>query len=114
MEIHTISWHLPVVFAPFKQVFAQEDRDAAGHELSELHEKGSTEMFLSPIIFGWAKAHPEDPQVPEALHRLVVVTRYGCRNGDPAIGKISKAAFDLLHKQYPKDRWTAQTPYWFQ
>ncbi len=114
LEIHSIAWRLPVVFAPLKQVFAQEDRDARSHELSELHKKGSTEMFLAPIIFKWAKAHPDDPQVPEALHRLVVVTRYGCRNGDPAIGQISRAAFDMLHKQYPKDRWTAQTPYWFQ
>jgi hypothetical protein len=52
--------------------------------------------------------------VPEALHRLVVVTRYGCRNGDASIEQISKAAFDLLHKQYPKSQWTAQTPYWFK
>jgi hypothetical protein len=111
---NSISWRLPVMFAPLKQVFSQEDRDAAGHELSELREKGSTEMFLAPIIFSWAKAHPDDPQVPEALHRLVVVTRYGCRNGDPAIGQISRTAFDLLHKQYPKNRWTLQTPYWFQ
>ncbi len=114
LEIHSIAWRLPVVFTPLKQLFAQEDRDAARRELGELHEKGSTEMFLAPIIFNWAKAHPDDPQIPEALHRLVVVTRYGCRNGDPAIGQISRAAFDLLHKQYPKDRWTAQTPYWFQ
>jgi hypothetical protein len=113
-EIHSISWRLPVVFAPLKQVFSQQDRDVASHELSELHEKGSTEMFLAPIIFRWAKAHPNDPQVPEALHRLVVVTRYGCRNGDAASGQISRTAFDLLHKQYPKNRWTAQTPYWFQ
>jgi hypothetical protein len=113
-EIHSISWRLPVVFEPLKQVFPQEDRDVASHELSELHEKGSTEMFLAPIIFRWAKAHPDDPQVPEALHRLVVVTRYGCRNGNAATGQISRAAFDLLHKQYPKSRWTAQTPYWFQ
>jgi hypothetical protein len=114
LEIHSISWRLPVVFAPLKQVFSQDDRDAASHELSELHEKGSTEMFLAPIIFSWAKAHPNDPQVPVALHRLVVVTGYGCRNANAATGQISRAAFDLLHKQYPKNRWTAQTPYWFQ
>jgi hypothetical protein len=113
-EIHSISWHLPVVFAPLRQVFSQDDRDVASHELRELHEKGSTEMFLAPIILGWAKAHPNDPQVPEALHRLVVVTRYGCRNGDAVSGQISKTAFDLLHYQYPKNQWTAQTPYWFK
>jgi hypothetical protein len=113
-EIPSISWRLPVVFTPSKAVLSQEDRAIAGHEISELHEKGSTEMFLAPIIFAWAKTHPDDPQVPEALHRLVVVTRYGCRSGDPSSGQISKAAFDLLHKQYPNNPWTAQTPYWFK
>jgi hypothetical protein len=114
LEIHSVAWRLPVVFAPLKQVFSQEDRDAASHELSELHEKGTTEMFLAPIIFAWAKTHPDDPQVPQALHRLVMLTRYGCRNGYPSSGQISKAAFHLLHKQYPKSQWTAQTPYWFE
>jgi hypothetical protein len=114
VEIQTISWRLPVAFTPSNEVFSQEDRDMARHEVSELHEKGSTEMFLAPIIFAWAKAHPDDPQVPQALHRLVVVTRYGCRNGDASTEQISKAAFDLLHKQYPKSQWTAQTPYWFK
>jgi hypothetical protein len=114
LEIHSIAWRLPLVFPPLKPVFSQEDRDAARHEIGELHEKGTTEMFLAPIIFAWAKTHPEDPQVPQALHRLVMLTRYGCRNGDPSSGQISKAAFDLLHKQYPKSQWTAQTPYWFE
>jgi hypothetical protein len=114
LEINSIAWRLPVVFAPLKPVFSQEDRHAASHELRELHEKGTTEAFLAPIIFAWTKAHPDDPQAPQALHRLVVLTRYGCRNGDPSSGQISKAAFDLLHKQYPKSQWTAQTPYWFE
>jgi hypothetical protein len=113
-ENDSIAWHLPVMFTPSKQVFSPEDREVASHELSQLHEKGSTEIFLAPIIFAWAKAHPNDPQVPEALHRLVVVTRYGCRNGDAVSGQISKSAFDLLHNQYPKNQWTAQTPYWFK
>jgi hypothetical protein len=111
---NSISWRLPVVFTPSAEVLSREDRDMARHEVSELHEKGSTEMFLAPIIFAWAKAHPDDPQAPQALHRLVVVTRYGCRNGDASTGQISKAAFDLLHKQYPDSQWTAQTPYWFK
>jgi hypothetical protein len=110
----SIAWHLPVVFVPSTDVLSQKDREIASHEVSELHAKGSTEMFLGPIILAWAKAHPDDPQVPQALHRLVVVTRYGCRNGDASIERISKAAYDLLHKQYPKNQWTAQTPYWFK
>ena len=111
---NTIAWHLPVIFSPSKQALSQEDLDAASREIGQLHEKGSTEAFLAPIIMGWAKAHPDDAQVPQALHRLVMVTRYGCRNGDPSTGQISKAAFDVLHNQYPKDPWTARTPYWFK
>lgn len=110
---NSISWRLPVVFTPSKDVLSRDDVDTAAREIAELRKKGSTEMFLAPIVFSWAKAHPSDPKVPEALHRLVMVTRYGCRNGDPAIGKISKAAFDLLHENYPKSPWTMQTPYWF-
>ncbi len=98
---------------PLNEVLSQEDCDVASHEVSELHEKGSTKTFLALIIFAWAKTHPEDPQVPQALHRLVVATRYGCRNGAFS-GQISKAAFDLLHKQYPENQWTAQTQYWFK
>jgi hypothetical protein len=110
----SISWHLPVAFMPSTDVLSQQDRDAASREVSALNAKGSTEKFLAPIIFAWAKAHPDDADVPQALHRLVVVTRYGCRNGDASSAQISKAAFDLLHKQYPKSPWAAQTPYWFK
>ncbi len=114
VDNNSISWRLPVVFEPSTGVLSPKDREIASHQVSELHEKGSTEMFLAPIILAWAKSHPDDPQVPQALHRLVVVTRYGCRNGDASTGRISKAAYDLLHKQYPKNQWTAQTPYWFE
>ena len=114
VDNNSISWRLPVVFTPSTGVLSQKDREIASHEVNELHDKGSTEMFLGPIILAWAKEHPDDPQVPQALHRLVVVTRYGCRNGDASTGRISKAAYDLLHKQYPKNQWTAQTPYWFE
>jgi hypothetical protein len=113
-ENRSISWRLPVRFAPSTDVLSQKDRDIARHEVGELNQKGSTEAFLAPIFFAWAETHPNDPQVPQALHRLVVVTRYGCRNGDPSSGQISKTAFDLLHKQYPKSPWTAQTPFWFK
>jgi hypothetical protein len=113
-EHSSVSWHLSAAFTPSDEVLSRQDREVAARESSQLHEKGSAEMFLRPIIFNWAKAHPTDPQVPQALHRLVMVTRYGCRNGDPEIGQISKTAFDILHKQYPKSTWTAQTPYWFK
>jgi hypothetical protein len=59
----------------------------------------------------WAKAHPDDPRVPEALHLAVRATRYACSDSD--MGDYSKQAFTLLHTRYPKSKWAALTPYWF-
>lgn len=109
----TVSWRLPAVFTPGETVISQQERRTAETEIDKLRQVGSAQSFLAPIIFGWAKAHPDDPLVPQALHRLVAIVRYGCRNNDPSNGRISKTAFDLLHKRYPKSEWTAKTPYWF-
>jgi hypothetical protein len=46
---------------------------------------------LASVVLPHATAHPDDPDVPEALHRLVRVTRYA-REGNPT---VSKAAFTL-------------------
>ena len=59
----------------------------------------------------WAGAHPDDPRVPRALHMAVLASRY--RFDDKETGKLSKQAFDLLHKRYPKSEWTAKTKYWY-
>lgn len=66
--------------------------------------------FFAESVFPWAAAQPQDPRVPEALHRLVVSTRWAC---GPGFGAISKRAFDLLHRRYPTSPWTEKTPYWF-
>jgi hypothetical protein len=57
-------------------------------------------------VLEWAEHHADDPRVPEALHRLVDSKR--------AAGDISQAAFQLLHRRYPKSQWATKTPYWFQ
>jgi hypothetical protein len=58
----------------------------------------------------WARAHPDDPRVPEALHLAVRTTRY--TNGAHTT-TFPKQAFVLLHTKYPKSPWTAATPYWY-
>lgn len=71
----------------------------------------SAPLELGRRVLAYADAHREDPDVPEALHHIVRATRYGCR--DVSYGEISKAAFDRLHRRYPKSEWTDATPYWF-
>jgi hypothetical protein len=97
---------------PSHEALTEADRSAATGELRLIAEAGAAQSFLAPIIVAWARAHPEDVRVPEALHRLVRMTRFGCR-GVAGNGGISRAAFDLLHTRYAGSEWTRRTPYWF-
>ncbi|MBM3813703.1 MAG: hypothetical protein FJW20_18920 [Acidimicrobiia bacterium] len=53
-----------------------------------------------------------DPRAPEALHRTVYATRYGCP--DTHNGEISQSAFQLLHRHWPNSEWAKKTPYWYK
>lgn len=83
----------------------------AQQEWRKLSVIGAAPMYFAPVVLSWAKAHPDDPRVPEALHYFVRATRYGCV--DKSIGPYSRQAFDLLHKKYPASEWTKKTQYWY-
>jgi hypothetical protein len=92
--------------------FLDAARQQTGREeKARLAALGTGPNWLSAQALEWAKAHPEDPSVPEALHLAVRTTRYGCT--DEGTAKLSKAAFQLLHKNHPKSDWTKKTPHWF-
>jgi hypothetical protein len=88
------------------------DRAEAARELRELVDLGPAPDYLSKQAVAWGKMHPEDPRVPEALALAVKSTRYGCT--DQETGALSKAAFELLHRRYPKSSWAEKTKYWFK
>ena len=96
---------------PVPGFLSAEERAARDNELQQLASQEGAPVFLGQKALDWAKAHPDDPRVPEALHLVVHATRYGCHS--ELIGEYSKAAFDLLHMQYPKSDWAKRTPYWF-
>jgi hypothetical protein len=85
---------------------------AANREYATLASFGAAPNYLCREVIAWATTHPSDPRVPEALHLAVKTTRYGCT--DKQTGKWSKSAYDLLHRRYPGNTWTKQTPYWFK
>ncbi len=87
------------------------EREAGEREWRKLSAIGAAPLYFAPAVLDWAKAHPDDSRVPEALHYFVRSTRFGC--GDNSIGPYSRKAFDLLHRKYPKSEWTKKTPYWF-
>jgi hypothetical protein len=80
-------------------------------ELVKLSALQPGPVWLARQTLTWAKTHPDDPRIPEALHFAVRVTRYGCYRAD--VTPYSHEAFTLLHRRYPKSEWTARTPYWF-
>jgi hypothetical protein len=87
-------------------------RAAAAKEDATLNAFGAAPNYLCRQVVEWATKNPGDPRVPEALHLAVKTTRYGCT--DKQTGRWSKAAYDFLHRRYPNNQWTKQTPYWFK
>jgi hypothetical protein len=99
--------------APGSAAFLSADRDAGEKEAEKILEAEPWEAtYLARQTLDWARKHPDDPRVPEALHRSVMASYYRCT--DENTGKYSKQAFDLLHRQYPKSPWTERTPYWYR
>ncbi len=88
-----------------------DERHTASDELSRIRKCRSSVGYLNKEALTWAKAAPNDPRMPEMLHRAVQGSRYGCEDED-ATAPV-KAAFTYLHKHYPKSPWTKRTKYWF-
>jgi hypothetical protein len=87
------------------------DAETARKQLQSLSAVASFSTHVGREALTFARSHPEDPRVPEALHRVVTASRYRC--GDDQTGTVSRAAFNLLHRKYPKSEWTNRTKYWF-
>jgi hypothetical protein len=101
-----------LVFSTPLPAFLERDSDKAAEEIARLEKRGNAAEFLGRIVLSWAKDHPEDPRVPEALHYVVVATHFGC--ADIRTPEISDAAFRILKRNYPQSEWAKRTPYWYR
>ena len=90
---------------------SQMEIKEAGAVMKQMEALEPGPIYLGRAVLSWAKSHPDDLRVPEALHRVVKATRYGCRR--ESYGDLSKEAFQLLHNRYPSSPWTAQTRNWY-
>lgn len=84
---------------------------SAAEEQSKLASLGESSTFLARRAVEFANKNMTNPNTPEILHLAVRATRYGCRDNNTL--KFSKAAFDILHKRFPRSEWTKKTPYYF-
>jgi hypothetical protein len=87
------------------------DREAAKKEVAALAKLGTGPTWLGFEAAQVAKLLPKDPRSPEVLHLAVRATRFGCKDGKTT--DASKAAFQVLHRQYPGSSWAKSTPYYF-
>jgi hypothetical protein len=72
---------------------------------------GESSTFLAKTAVEFANKNMTNPSTPEILHLAVRSTRYGCKDANTL--RYSKAAFDILHKRFPRNEWTKKTPYYF-
>lgn len=98
----------PQLYPPF---VSAEERATAEKEGEEFTSLDTAMSVLTERVISRVKAHPEDKRLPEALHLVIVYARYGCT--DEETRKLSKQAFQLLHKKYPGSDWARKTKYWY-
>lgn len=80
-------------------------------EQKKIAAVGDSSTFLAKTAVDFANKNISNPSTPEILHLAVRSTRYGCKDANTL--RYSKAAFDILHKRFPRSEWTKKTPYYF-
>jgi len=88
------------------------DRETAKRENAKLAATGSGPDYLIAESMRYARAHPEDPRVPEALHGALRAQRYGCVTAKTAAA--AEQAWRYLWRRYPKSPWTRKSNYNFE
>ena len=90
---------LRAVTTPIEPAFlSSQERQQAVDEHARLAALDSGSNEIGRRVLEWARRHPEDPRVPESLHRVVRGLKVGCST--EATAAISRAAFQLLHRRY--------------
>jgi len=105
----------PVVSSRMHTGFLEKtEQSAAVQERNKLNELPGGVAWLGRRAIAYVKEHPADKNGAEALGLTVRATRFGCYLQQPDEQKaVSKEAFQMLHRLYPRSVWTDQTPYYY-
>ena len=106
---------------PIPAYISPEQEAQASAEYQRLQQLPDSVALIGQRVLLYANAHPDDPRVPEALALIVRASRYACQTWNPdgsggntsAYTPVSKAAFLMLHRRYPKSPWTLKTRYYY-
>ncbi len=96
----------------------KQQQQVGNSEYERLIQLPHAAALLGQRVIDYAKAHPADPEIPEALALTVRATHLSQGWSDYASGNaknsaVSKAAFELLHTRYPKSPWAVKTRYYY-
>jgi hypothetical protein len=102
----------PVVHAEF---LTPQQEQLAATEAARLNKLPQGVVWLGQRTIAYVKAHPQDKDAAEALALTVRATHFGCSGDSDLDGQkaISKTAFEMLHKMYPKSAWALKTKYYY-
>ncbi len=97
--------------ADYPNFLTAAQRTESESEQNKIVTMGESATFLARRAVEFANKNMTHPNTPEILHLAVRSTRYGCKDLNTL--KFSKAAFDILHKRFPRSEWTKKTPFFF-
>ena len=106
---------------PIPAFMPSDELVGADAEYQRLQQLPDSVVVIGQRVIDYAKDHPTDPQVPEALALVVRAGHYACETWTPnpsadaksAYTPVSKSAFELLHHNYPKSPWALKTRYYY-
>jgi hypothetical protein len=105
---------MPVPNVGFLPADALSRADAEYQQLQQLPD---SVVVIGQRVMDYAKAHPDDPNIPEALALVVRAGHYACQpysgSDKSEYTPVSKAAFELLHRRYPKSPWALKTRFYY-
>jgi hypothetical protein len=108
----SLLYTVPTPRIPFPSFVTDAERTTADQERLALMAIGDARDYIAAQTLEWAKARPADPNVPEALARVIDGWRWNCGSDDK--WPMARDAFNLLHRRYPQSDWTKRTKYWYR
>ena len=96
---------------PVPTFLTVDERAAGAKEWQQISSLEDAPSFMGREALVWAQSHPDDPRVPEALHLVVRAGQYGL--GSRGMSDLSRKAFQILHRRYPKSEWAVKTKFWY-
>lgn len=116
-DISNFAKNAPV---PLPDFLTPEEKARGSNEWERLQQLPDSAVLIGQRVIDYARLHPDDPQLPEALALTVRATHYACQSPtsnteaeQSEYTPTGEAAFELLHHRYPKSPWTAKTPYYY-